>query len=219
MTNEPLHKKYLLEQRQKLRETHDQGEAGLTVAGRHAAFIDVFIISVFNSVEVRALLGLEGAEQACVVLGLGGYGRKELAPFSDIDLLFLYSEKIESQVEEVIRKILYPLWDVGYELGYTVQTLEHCLEMARSDPSFLTALLDARRVTGSTSLAQSLKARINALLKDGQRSTLAGLDPERRGKAPPALWGFGFFPGAASEGRLRGIAGHPSPALDGEIPF
>ena len=168
MTNEPLHKKYLLEQRQKLRETHDQGEAGLTVAGRHAAFIDVFIISVFNSVEVRALLGLEGAEQACVVLGLGGYGRKELAPFSDIDLLFLYSEKIESQVEEVIRKILYPLWDVGYELGYTVQTLEHCLEMARSDPSFLTALLDARRVTGSTSLAQSLKARINALLKDGQ---------------------------------------------------
>jgi [protein-PII] uridylyltransferase len=168
MTNEPLHKKYLLEQRQKLRETHDQGEAGLTVAGRHAAFIDVFIISVFNSVEVRALLGLEGAEQACVVLGLGGYGRKELAPFSDIDLLFLYSEKIESQVEEVIRKILYPLWDVGYELGYTVQTLEHCLEMARSDPSFLTALLDARRVTGSTSLAQSLKARINALLKEDQ---------------------------------------------------
>jgi [protein-PII] uridylyltransferase len=168
MTNEPLHKKYLLEQREKLRETHDQGEAGLTVAGRHAAFIDVFIISVFNSVEVRALLGLEGAEQACVVLGLGGYGRKELAPFSDIDLLFLYSEKIESQVEEVIRKILYPLWDVGYELGYTVQTLEHCLEMARSDPSFLTALLDARRVTGSTALAQSLKARIAALLKEDQ---------------------------------------------------
>ena len=165
---EPLHKKYLLEQRQKLRETHDQGEAGLTVAGRHAAFLDVFIISIFNSVEVRTLLGLEGAEQACVVLGLGGYGRKELAPFSDIDLLFLYSEKIESQVEEVIRKILYPLWDVGYELGYTVQTLEHCLEMARSDPSFLTALLDARRVTGSTALAQSLRARINALLKDGQ---------------------------------------------------
>ena len=85
---ETLHNKYLIEQRQKLKEQHDQGEGGDTIAGRHASFIDVFIISVFNSHEVRALIGLEGEEQSCVVLGLGGYGRKELSPFSDIDLLF-----------------------------------------------------------------------------------------------------------------------------------
>jgi [protein-PII] uridylyltransferase len=168
MTNEPLHKKYLLEQRQKLRERHDQGEAGLTVAGWHASFMDVFIISVFNSIEVRALLGLEGEEQAFVVMGLGGYGRKELAPFSDIDLLFLSQEKNDASVEEVIRKILYPLWDVGYDLGYTVQSLGDCLEMARSDPSFLTALLDARRITGSPSLALALKTQLGDLLGEGQ---------------------------------------------------
>jgi len=165
---EPIHNKYLIEQRQKLKERHDLGEAGLTVAGWHASFIDVFIISVFNSVDVRALLGLEGKEQSCVVMGLGGYGRKELSPFSDIDLLFLYPKKNEFQVEEVIRKILYPLWDVGYELGYTVQSLEDCLEMARSDFSFLTALLDARRITGSPQLAQTLQGRIRGLLKEGQ---------------------------------------------------
>ncbi|MBA4395063.1 MAG: hypothetical protein C0407_16045, partial [Desulfobacca sp.] len=165
---EPLHKKYLIEQRQKLKERHDLGEAGLAVAGWHASFIDVFIISVFTSVEVRALLGLEGEEQPFAVMGLGGYGRKELAPFSDIDLLFLYPQKIEPRVEEVIRKILYPLWDEGYELGYTVQSLEDCLEMARADFSFLTALLDARRITGSSLLAQSLKTRTHDLLKEGQ---------------------------------------------------
>ncbi len=163
-----LHKKYLLDQRQKLKERHDQGEAGLQVAGWHASFIDVFIISIFNSMEARTSLGLGGEEQACVTLGLGGYGRKELAPFSDIDLLFLCSGKIEPQVEEVIRKILYPLWDVGYELGYTVQSFEDCLEMASSDPSFLTALLDARRITGSTLLASALQSKIGALLKKGQ---------------------------------------------------
>ena len=153
-----------------MRERHDHEEGGLSVAAWHASFIDVFIISIFNSLETRASLGLEGTEQSCVVLALGGYGRKELAPFSDIDLLFLYSEKIELQVEEVIRKILYPLWDAGYELGYTVQSYKECLEMASNDPSFLTALLDARRITGSSPLAQALQNDIRGLLKGEQGS-------------------------------------------------
>lgn len=165
---ETIHQKYLSEQRQKLKERHDHGEAGLAVAAWHASFVDVFIISIFSSLEARASLGLEGTQQACVVLGLGGYGRKELAPFSDIDLLFLYSEKIDPQVEEVIRKILYPLWDAGYDLGYTVQSFQECLEMAATDPSFLTALLDARRITGSSTLAQTLQTDIRTLLKGPQ---------------------------------------------------
>ena len=118
--------------------------------------------------KARAFLGLGGEEQACVVLGLGGYGRKELAPFSDIDLLFLCSSKNDPQVEEVIRKILYPLWDVGYELGYTVQSFKECLSMASSDSSFLTALLDARRITGSPPLASSLQKEIGSLIRQGQ---------------------------------------------------
>jgi [protein-PII] uridylyltransferase len=165
---ETIHKKYLLEQRENLKERHDQGENGLQVAGRHASFIDVFIISVFNSLEARGPLGLVGEDQTCVTLGLGGYGRKELAPFSDIDLLFLCSGKVESRMEEVIRKILYPLWDVGYDLGYTVQSFRDCLDMASSDPSFLTALLDARRITGSPPLASALQKEIAHLLRNGQ---------------------------------------------------
>lgn len=165
---EPLHKKYLIEQRQKLREQHDQGEGGGTIAARHASFMDVFIISVFNSLEVRALIGLEGEEQSCVVMGLGGYGRKELSPFSDIDLLFLYPEKNDPKVEEAIRKVLYPLWDVGYDLGYSVQSMGDCLELARSEPQFLTALLDARRITGNSALALALKNQTGMLLKEAQ---------------------------------------------------
>ncbi|MBI4768755.1 MAG: [protein-PII] uridylyltransferase [Deltaproteobacteria bacterium] len=166
--SEPLHKKYLSEQLQKLKRQHDQGEGGGTIAGRHASFIDVFIISVFNSLEVRALIGLEGEAQSCVVMGLGGYGRKELSPFSDIDLLFLYPEKNDPKVEEAIRKVLYPLWDVGYDLGYSVQSMGDCLELARSEPQFLTALLDARRITGNPALALALKNQIGVLLKEGQ---------------------------------------------------
>jgi [protein-PII] uridylyltransferase len=68
----------------------------------------------------------------------------------------------------VIRKVLYPLWDVGYDLGYTVQSFGDCLEMAASDPSFLTALLDARRITGSPRLATTLQKEVGSLLKNGQ---------------------------------------------------
>ena len=162
---EPLHKKYLTEQRLKLQERQARGETGLAVAGWHASFIDVFIISVFNSLEIRGQLSQGREETECVVLGLGGYGRKELSPFSDIDLLFLFPGPIESPAEEIIRKILYPFWDVGYEVGYTVQSLDECLELAGSELSFLTALLDLRRITGNPPLAQTLKTRIKALLK------------------------------------------------------
>jgi [protein-PII] uridylyltransferase len=162
---EPLHTKYLLEQRQKLQERHERGETGLSVAAWHASFIDVFIISVFNSLEVRSQLSRGKDEPEGVVLGLGGYGRKELAPFSDIDLLFLFPQKMDASSEEIIRKILYPFWDVGYEVGYTVQSPEQCLTMAETDFSFLTALLDLRRVTGNPSLFQSLKAEIGRRLK------------------------------------------------------
>ncbi|MBI5582940.1 MAG: [protein-PII] uridylyltransferase [Deltaproteobacteria bacterium] len=162
---EPLHTKYLLEQRQKLQERHERGETGLAVAGWHASFIDVFIISVFNSLEIRSQLSRGKDEPECVVLGLGGFGRKELSPFSDIDLLFLFPQKMDPSSEEIIRKILYPFWDVGYEVGYTVQSLEECLQMAETDFSFLTSLLDLRRVTGNPSLFQALKSEISRRLK------------------------------------------------------
>lgn len=179
--SETLHKKYLIDQRQKLKERHDLGEGGTSLVGRHAAFLDVFIISVFNSPEVREWIGLGGEKQACAVLALGGYGRKELSPFSDVDLLFLYPEKRDPQVEEAVCKVLYPLWDVGYDLGYSVQSLEECLELADSEPQFLTALLDARRITGDTALAQALKSQVHAFLqKDGGRRWQEYILEERR---------------------------------------
>ena len=214
-----LHKKYLLDQRQKLKERHDQGEAGLKVAGWHASFIDVFIISIFNSLEGRAFLGLGEKEQACVVLGLGGYGRKELAPFSDIDLLFLCSSKNDPQVEEAIRKILYPLWDVGYELGYTVQSFKECLSMASSDSSFLTALLDARRITGSPPLASSLQKEIGSLIRQGQGRLWQEWLLAEQEKRHLRYGDSAFFLEPHLKEGLGGTPGYPCSSLDRQGPF
>ena len=216
---EPLHKKYLTEQRLKLQERQARGETGLAVAGWHASFIDVFIISVFNSLEIRGQLSQGREETECVVLGLGGYGRKELSPFSDIDLLFLFPGPIESPAEEIIRKILYPLWDVGYEVGYTVQSLDECLDMAGSELSFLTALLDLRRITGNPPLAQTLKTRIKALLKQDLGRRWQEWVIAEKGKAAFTVRGFGFFPGTSFERGTGGSARSSPPALDREGPL
>ena len=83
------------------------------------------------------------------VIAVGGYGRGELCPRSDIDLLFLHSYKSDPYVEAVTERILYPLWDMGLDVGYSVRNLKETFKMAASDDSIRTALMDFRFVGGS----------------------------------------------------------------------
>src|SRR6476660_6910969 len=91
--------------------------------------------------------------QKCAVLAQGGYGRGELNPFSDIDLLFLYPWKVNPFVESVAEKILYSLWDTGLQLGHAVRSAPACARLAGRDFTVKTALLDARFLCGDVELA------------------------------------------------------------------
>jgi [protein-PII] uridylyltransferase len=93
------------------------------------------------------------AKQRCAVLAQGGYGRGELNPFSDVDLLFLYQWKVTPFVESVAEKILYSLWDTGIQVGHAVRSVPECARLAAKDFKVKTALLDARFLCGSTELA------------------------------------------------------------------
>ena len=103
------------------------------------------------------------------VLAIGGYGAKELAPFSDLDLLFLHQDLPEESLSEVIERITYALWDLGYEIGYRVCTLEEVLDDARTDLSFFTALLSMRRLAGSKTLYNKLGHLLEERLISGRR--------------------------------------------------
>jgi [protein-PII] uridylyltransferase len=92
------------------------------------------------------------ANQRCAVLAQGGYGRGELNPFSDVDLLFLYQWKVTPFVESVAEKILYSLWDTGMEIGHAVRSVPECARLAAKDFKVKTALLDARFLCGSAEL-------------------------------------------------------------------
>jgi [protein-PII] uridylyltransferase len=113
------------------------------------------------------------------VLAVGGYGRRELAPASDLDLLFLLGDSAgRAHAERLIGFVLAGLWDLGFEVGHASRTLAECEELANADPMVLASLLDARFLAGSFSLYGSLHTGVRLTAKDmGAEAFVAAFAP------------------------------------------
>ena len=99
------------------------------------------------------------------VLGVGGYGRAEMAPYSDVDLLFL-TPNGNPDAESVFESMLYILWDLHFKVGHASRNVKECLRLARDDHTIRTALLEHRFICGDESLAEDLRDRLwNELFK------------------------------------------------------
>ncbi|MCF6273629.1 MAG: [protein-PII] uridylyltransferase [Rhodobacteraceae bacterium] len=94
------------------------------------------------------------------VIAVGGYGRMEMAPFSDIDLLFLTPYKQTAWGESVIESMLYTLWDLRLKVGHATRTVDDCIRLGREDYTIRTALLENRFICGDTTLAEELDTRL-----------------------------------------------------------
>ncbi|MBM7068127.1 [protein-PII] uridylyltransferase [Actibacterium sp. 188UL27-1] len=100
------------------------------------------------------------ASERLAVLAAGGYGRAEMAPQSDVDLLFLTPYKITPWAESVIESMLYILWDLRLKVGHSSRTIRDCLRLGRTDFTIRTALLELRVLDGDVDLGQELMARL-----------------------------------------------------------
>ena len=96
------------------------------------------------------------ASEHLAVVAVGGYGRATLAPYSDIDLLFLLPYKQTPWGESVVEYILYMLWDMGQKVGHATRTLDECVRLSRSDMTIRTAILEARFIDGEKPLFKGL---------------------------------------------------------------
>src|SRR6056297_2295970 len=94
------------------------------------------------------------------VFAVGGYGRGEMAPFSDVDLLFLTPYKITPWAESVIESMLYILWDLRLKVGHASRTVRDCLRLGAQDFTIRTALLENRFLDGDAELAETLDTRL-----------------------------------------------------------
>ena len=149
---------------QELAEQWHQGLDGRELLRRHAALVDAFIAEQFD----RARTAGEIPGQVAMV-ALGGYGRSELYPYSDIDLLLLHDQRAGSALQAAARALLYPLWDAGCEVGHSVRTVAEAVRFAREDFPFQVALLDARLVVGAAPLLEELRQRYTTTILQGRR--------------------------------------------------
>ena len=164
---------------QELAEQWRQGLDGWELLHRHAELADAFIVEQFD----RAQAAGEIPGQVAMV-ALGGYGRGELYPYSDIDLLLLHDQRAGEALQTAARALLYPLWDAGYEVGHSVRTVKEAVRFAREDFPFQVSLLDARLVAGAAPLLEELRERYTTTILQGRRQqfvrAMEGWRAERR---------------------------------------
>jgi len=168
---------------------HRGGEGGLKIAQARATEIDTLIEHLFAFALEAWRLTQGGLPPTPVsVIGLGGYGRAELCPRSDIDVMFLYPGNVKPEAIKpfqafLTQELLYPLWDCGLKVGHSTRTVDEAFAEARKDIQTKTALLESRLIAGSAQIYEPFRdAYRNYYLKENPRAYLADRLEDQAGR-------------------------------------
>lgn len=155
-----------------LEESYYKGRPVKEVMAARVDGMDTLIKGLFKDLAGPPETNSDAWLKSIAVVAIGGYGRRELFPFSDIDLLFLYHGKLNPSFKTLVEKILYFLWDLGLEIGYSVRNISETLNLARRDFCILTALMPARYLIGDFSLFEELSEKVEKRLIPKTRKDL-----------------------------------------------
>jgi [protein-PII] uridylyltransferase len=136
---------------ERLRSRHAGGASGEESVHGHAAFIDEFLRLLFGLAD-REVRGSGQPQTPLVLVALGGYGRGELHPSSDLDLMLIHAAEVTPYVQRMAQEILYTLWDLGLRVGHACRSLADCLAQARTDLPSRTSMQAARYLAGDRRL-------------------------------------------------------------------
>lgn len=158
----------------------------LGASGCQAAAARSFVLDLVADAAFRAgLLDSEDGESAgaglatCALVAVGGYGRAELAPFSDLDLLFLHAGRRTQAARQLVERVLRLLWDAGLTIGHSFRSVSESVMAARTDPHFQTSLLSTRLLAGNGALLDALSAALERERRRHADYFLASLRYER----------------------------------------
>src|SRR5258708_4637854 len=171
-------RRFLKIEDQRLRIYHYLGAPGCETAAAGSFAIDLAVKRAFHHA-TRESQSLESPQIGCALLAVGGYGRAETAPFSDVDLLFLYSGQQLSQMKPLLASLLQLLWDAGLAVGQSFRTVGDCITTSLDDIHLRTSVVTTRFLAGNKGLHNSLQ---EALEKDRRRrvnSFLTAIQRER----------------------------------------
>ena len=150
------------------KERLESGAGGIETARLLSGVTDEVVCALFDFTTTHVFRARNPTEgERLALLAVGGYGRGALAPFSDLDLLFLRPYKQTAHAESVIEFMLYALWDLGFKVGHASRTVEECIRLSREDFTIRTSLLEGRRLTGDERLVEELRARFRGEVVKG----------------------------------------------------
>jgi [protein-PII] uridylyltransferase len=184
------YKNFLKVETHRLKILHRGGDGGRRICQARAVVLDVLIQHMVCAVLPDPPLDPSGSAVALAIVALGGYGRGELNPCSDLDIMFLHDGKCvaggkpNTCLAALMDGVLYPLWDVGLKVGHSVRSVAECVKIANTDMQSKTSLIEARLIHGNEVLFRNMQAAVEARCVRGMEdeyiaSRLADQDARR----------------------------------------
>ncbi len=158
----PLYKKFLRIEEHRLRLKHQAGGGGREICGRRRDLVDVLLRRIFAAADAFARQQQGLTPVPLTLLALGGYGRGELNPFSDVDVMFLHAERsatLPPYIAKVVEQVLYLLWDIGFKVGHSTRSVKEAIAQANRDMLSKTAMLEARFLAGDRAVERLFRER------------------------------------------------------------
>jgi len=173
-------KRRLVEGREKIKQQHAGGSPGIQVCACLTDLFDTVILDLYET--ALAEMGSEGEvlRSRIAIVPHGGYGRRDVAPYSDVDLMILCMPGDDNAVEPLAKRLLRDVFDVGLTLGQTVRTADDACRRATKDPTIFTSLVEARYLAGSVKLYSTFAQKFARTAKKHSRKLCAEIAQARR---------------------------------------
>jgi [protein-PII] uridylyltransferase len=155
--------RFLKVESHRLKIMHRAGASGRQVCQGRATVVDVLLRYLWKAAKSSLSPQAQKEFPPLALVGLGGFGRGELNPHSDIDFMFLHAGQVVAaskplpHLSKLMDSILYPLWDLGFKIGHSVRTIQECVQVANSDMQAKTSLIEARLIVGDERLFEKFQ--------------------------------------------------------------
>jgi [protein-PII] uridylyltransferase len=151
------YKGFLKVETHRLKMHHNRGGEGHLICAGRATVVDVLLEHLWDTARSGMSAQAQKEFPPLALVAIGGYGRAELNPHSDIDFMFLHDGQVAANralpyLSKVIDGVLYPLWDIGLKVGHSVRSIDDCVKVANSDMQSKTSLIESRLVAGDAQL-------------------------------------------------------------------
>ncbi len=160
---------------EELKRQHDAGQPPAALVNARVQLVDTVLSALW-----RRLIATDAAGDSACLVAVGGYGRGELNPCSDIDVMILLERGPDADLQQRIKQFVTFMWDIGFEIGNSMRTLDDCVAQSRADITVMTNLLEARYCAGAQALLKKLEWKLNtSRLWPAKKFFQAKLDEQR----------------------------------------